>query len=305
MKSPIEELLPRFEDAPFGLAPERREELRAIFQKKNIQYSFDREALRMRFQGLDLLGELGIVYVGLRGLEHIWALSYGAMHAYRIFQANGFQPARLNIDEHGRRVGRLLDWAVAGVRDEDPREWPDDLPKPELNPVDLPGQLANELFLGAAGFAVLHEVGHIELEHRGDEPPLDVRFRHEFEADEWAYNWVMDKWREFNPNPEVHTKRITVLACLFAMIAISRIYQREKSERQKRPLEPSTHPNVIDRTLRFLLKHANEDSDLPARLGWGVAALAIQMHFPAQVQASMPQFESYQEYFASIRQRLA
>ena len=303
MASPIEVLFPDIEDAPFRLAPERRDKLKAIFDEKNIQYSFDREAMRMRFEGADLFGGLGLVYVGVRGLEHFWALCYGAMHAYRAFQANGFQATRLTVDEEGRRVAKLLDWAVAGVKDGDPAEWPNDVPKPEAAPTEMPSRLANELFLGAAGFAVLHEVGHIVQDHRMDNPPLDVRFRYEFEADEWAYNWVMDNWRDFDPDRAVHTKRVTLLACLFAMMAINRYYQKERNEQLKKPQEILSHPNVIDRVLRFLIKHANEDSGLPARLGWGVAAAAIHMHFTAQVQAAMPKFEDFRAYFNSIRSR--
>jgi len=86
-----------------------------------------------------------------------------------------------------------------------------------------------------------------------------------------------------------------VISSLFALIAINQIYLPGK------PKKSETHPNIIDRCLRFLIKHANEDAGYPSTLPWSVPVTAIQMHLPEDVQAAFPPLESYRDYFNLIR----
>jgi hypothetical protein len=294
----IDVLWPAFAGAPFSLAPERREELQTLIVQRNINFQLDRETHEMRFEGADLFGGLGLVCVGMNGLERLWAHTYGIIHIYRRFQAIGFgQPLDLCATEEGRIAGLLMDWAIDGELRENPAPWPNDLPHPEAQPTDAQGLLTNELFLGATGFAVLHEIGHVALQHHGTDLPQDVLHRHEFEADEWAYNWVMSRWRDYRPqHPLIFKKRCTLIACLFALIAITHV-------RSPRDVSTSDHPNTIDRLLRFLDAHANEDNGLDSGLAWAAASTGIGLHLNQISSDPWPTFNSFREHFIEIRRR--
>jgi len=234
----------------------------------------------------------------MKGLERLWAYTYGLIHVYRRFQAVGFaQPLDLNATEEGRIAGRLMTWAIDGDVRGNPAAWPYDLPHPQAHPADDQDQLTNELFLGAIGFAVLHEIGHIVREHRGMNLSLDEKHRQEFEADAWAYNWVMDRWRDYRPHtPLVHKKRCTLIASLFALIAIMHV-------RSPRNVETSDHPNTIDRLLRFLDLHANENNGLNSGLAWAVASTGIGLHVEQVSCDPWPTYNNYRDKLVEIRRR--
>ncbi len=117
-------------------------------------------------------------------------------------------------------------------------------------------------------------------------------------ADEWAYNWVLDKWREFAapPNPLVFKKRCTLVVSLFALIAINHV-------RRPRNIATGDHPNTVDRLLRFLVKHANEDNGLDSGLAWAVAFTAIHLHISQILDEPLPIAQDFRDYFNDIRRR--
>jgi len=193
-------------------------------------------------------------------------------------------------------IGWIYQYYNTDVRG-NPAAWPDDLPHPQANPTDEQGQLTNELFLGAIGFAVLHEIGHIVRVHRGMHLSLDEKHRQEFEADAWAYNWVMDRWRDYLPHtPLVHKKRCTLIASLFALIAIMHV-------RSPRNVETSDHPNTIDRLLELLNTHADENNGLNSGLAWAVSSTGIGLHLNQVSSDPWPTYNNSRDYFTEIRRR--
>jgi hypothetical protein len=295
--SPIDVIWPALAAAPFNLAPERREELRILIEQRNIQFQLDRATHEIRFEGAELFGGLGLVCVGIHGLERLWAHTYGMIHVYLRFQNSGFkQSINLTDTSEGKIAARLMEWALNGEIRGDPTPWPDDLPRPQASPVDDQIRLTNEVFIGAVGFAVLHEIGHIVRGHSGTQFK-DIAYRYEFEADEWAYDWVMDKWREYEPqNPAVYGKRCLLIAELFALIAINHVYA-------PRNTGTSDHPHSIDRLLRFLIKHANEENGLNSELAWALSSTALSLQLSQVTSESLPVCESFRDYFCEIRRR--
>lgn len=71
--------------------------------------------------------------------------------------------------------------------------WPEHLPLPQPTASSAtPDAGINNLFLGAAGWVILHEIGHIHLKHEID--TIDsIRRQQEFEADLWATKWILDE----------------------------------------------------------------------------------------------------------------
>jgi hypothetical protein len=214
---------------------------------------------------------------------------------YLRFQADGFaKPLVLTESQEGMAVQKMLSWALEGELHGSQTAWPEILPRPQLQPVDDQNKLTNEVFYGAIGFAVLHEIGHIARNHSGDNLPRDIHYRHEFEADEWAYDWIMDQWRSLSNDEKVYRKRVTLIATLYAVIGAPQLYQ-------KRVVATSKHPNTIDRLERFLTKHANEDCGLDVGLAWAVPATALHLHVAQVVPEPLPRFDSWRNYFNAIR----
>ena len=303
--SPIDVLWPSLAGAPFSLAPERQVELQNLITQRNINFQLDRQTHEIRFEGAELFGGLGLVCVGMKGLERLWAHTYGMIHVYRRFQEVGFSELiDLTATAEGRLAAQLMTWAIDGEVNGNPTPWPASLPRPLANPVDDQGILTNEVFLGVIGFAVLHEIGHIVRNHGGAGLPKDTIYRFEFEADEWAYDWVMDKWREYIPNdplimpgdPRILKKRCTLIAGLFALIAINHV-------RMPRNPETSDHPHTIDRLLRFLIKHANEDNGLDTGLAWALCSTAIGLHVNQISGNPWPTFDNFRDHLSEIRRR--
>lgn len=292
--SPIAPVWGGFAGAPFQLAPERKEELQKLIADRNIQFNLDAISHELRFEGASLFQSLGLVFIGLRGLERLWAHAYGAIFVYRQFQAAGFQPILLPSTDEGKRTERLIGWALEGELRGNTTPWPIDLPRPQANPADEQHQLTNELFWGIGGFAVLHEIGHIVQSHSGNDVPKDVLYRNEFEADEWAYDWIMHRWREYADDVRVAQKRVMLVGSMFAIMAAQQVYAPRKVKTAK-------HPNTIDRLLRFLVKHANEDNGLRVGLGWAVPSTTIHLHLSQRLNHPLPQLDSFRTYLNTVR----
>jgi hypothetical protein len=79
LQSPLRGLLIHFNEAHFRLAPEREDELRHLLSERNVNFRFNPTHLDMVFEGVSLFGRLGLVHLGLRGLERLWVHSLAAI----------------------------------------------------------------------------------------------------------------------------------------------------------------------------------------------------------------------------------
>jgi hypothetical protein len=70
--------------------------------------------------------------------------------------------------------------------------WPPDIPQPTnaASSTELERKV-RELFLGALGWLVLHEIGHVALNHEVVVPAAQ-RVTQEHQADEFATKWILD-----------------------------------------------------------------------------------------------------------------
>jgi hypothetical protein len=135
-------------------------------------------------------------------------------------------------------------------------KWRDDVFAPHLS-TDPNGvnEKINDLFLGACGWCILHEIAHIVLGHQA-ETSRDRLLQQEFEADVWATNWVLENC------PTVEERRFRILCCAtgLAWIGLVDVVRRGSSD----------HPHASER----LLKCADH-----FRGGDLSGAIEIAMHF--------------------------
>lgn len=297
-ESPLAPLLPAFNECFYRIAPERAEELKAIINASGIAGSLlvlNPENKFEAWPGMD------VVLFSLRGMERFWIYGAGTVFTYRGFQGNGFERGvSFDASPLGLEVRRLLIWATNEISWVRGSKWPvgDLVPGVHRDAWDV-AKVADEIFLGAMAFVSLHEIAHLVLGHAGKVDQA-TSIAQELAADAWAYDWIMDKWRDYSADPLVYQKRTILTAAILALMASLRLYRE--------PLNtPATHPNPILRLRRFLEKHASLNNGLPGERAWAVASTTLSLHlqhapgyhynqrwdtFPEFLQAIQPLFDN-------------
>lgn len=183
--SPVFSLLPEVFVAPQALAPERRDALvphlrpiKLFCKTGRFIFSTDGEHINVSDGALDL----------------VWCTSLASWYIYQAFakaQKNRLTEVRLGTDQNAIDALDLYEWAIRCVRNRQYEPWPDGAPRPTRLPdFGSPTHVANEVFLTAVAWILLHETGHIALKH-----PLLQTLRarvEENEADSFATHHVLD-----------------------------------------------------------------------------------------------------------------
>lgn len=96
-------------------------------------------------------------------------------------------------------------------------EFPGDLQAPDASATDPDQKRINNLFCGAAGWVLLHEIGHVHLKHE-IEGTSELNHKKEHEADEFATKWILSGAGIPAANYQF---RILVIAVAMLWLAIS------------------------------------------------------------------------------------
>jgi len=297
MNSPIAPLLENIKAAPYKVAPEREAELREINERhKFIIYPIKEDKFTFEVGSLTKR-----IVVGIPTLERIWAYLYGHLYiTYLLQDTNGGDVIDLNLTKETREVSTLLSWATSADVASQYSSWPQNVPTPSSDPQDINIKAANELFLMAIGWMILHEIAHIELNQK---PPScdNESIQQEQEADNWASAWIMEKWEEFNPSERVFIKR--TLGITFA-ISIASAFELHTERTSK------THPNIIDRYLNFLDKYVPEEDSEKAHkkeIAWLAAIASLNTHISNSYSRSFNlkgKYQNFREHLLDIKQNL-
>jgi hypothetical protein len=175
--------------APYRIAPEKAVELNLLFGAKPLTLVFSDGAANFYARPND--SEIGVTFAALLSL---WAAARAALHIGNEAMA-ATRSKRAKLDRQpGTPIAEAYDLIKAAKNlIQDPRaRWPNDLPEPNARAVKRsPDWYANNLFLGAVGWTLLHEVAHIRLNHQ--ETTSELRRRQEHEADQWATKWIFER----------------------------------------------------------------------------------------------------------------
>jgi hypothetical protein len=293
--SPVDWLLPYLASAPFRAAPERAGELHAVQDEQGIRLRFVDEVDTVT--AVDL-GAREVLF-GLALAERLWLCSYACLELLRLGASHGpGEPTDLPLR------ARL---AVEAVRQAETRggrpEWPQELPRPDPKEAVGPvGLTANELFLAAGALALLHGIGHIVRGHRPDAPHTGATFR-EYEADDWAAGWMLDRWRDYGTGGE---ERVFVRRSLGSVVCVGHLAALESQPRTGVvPL-----PNPAQRLLHHFDHHLTAAAGLEAkgvRIAWEAAVLMVdvQMHTIRKVRAHEPEGTTAREFLETASQTLS
>jgi peptidase U49-like protein len=163
--------------------------------------------------------------------------------------------------------------------------WPSEiaLPPAQGKPAGEAGKVL-ELFLGALGWIILHEIGHVALNHE-EVIPATQRVSQEYDADAFATEWVLGDAghgldREF---------RVMAVCTAMAYLLLN---QRVKGI-------GATHPPSIQRMRRAMAEFGVGDRSVGLESG---ANLLKAMFDPATIA---PGVDGPQELFAWVMDRLA
>jgi hypothetical protein len=233
--SPVGWLLPYLAASPFCAAPERADELRQLGHDHHVRIHFDPTPSRTADVNLDT----GEIRFGLPFAERLWALSYAYSDLIRLWQVHG-PGAILDIPEPSQR---LLAWEFYAEKTGTAEPLPSGVPVPAPDePAGSDGYAATEWFLISAAWVLLHEIGHLVCGHRPADPPIRWVAR-EYEADDWAAHWMLDRWAEYRSDDRVFVKRAMAGTLVLGHFAAFEAHGQTPSV---------THPNPAQRLLHFL-----------------------------------------------------
>jgi hypothetical protein len=195
-RSPILALDENVGASPSKLAPERANELKVICEKQNLEIMI---VDRPKF-GIQVHLDTHKIDLPIAAMEYVWAQSYRfwvIAQEYKLAQHAGMQKFDLRGNKRLDDAARLVEWSGQNVQTTGDKPWPIDLPRPERYPGDEDRRVANELFLGAMGWIILHEVGHVYLGHA--ELAGAYSQQQEKEADIFATAWILDRLNQSDP----------------------------------------------------------------------------------------------------------
>lgn len=274
-------------DAPFLLAPERAKELsEAVFAGAPFNLIFEEGKAN-----LEAFVEDEKVVATYPALLSLWAVAYAAvlicdeasLRQSAFSAIHGENPPDDAHIELPRDPGTpmhvalaLVDSAKELIRDPSAR-WTPGLPEPQSAPVEKSlDWRVNNLFLAAAAWAILHEIGHVNLHHGHSLFPEKLKAR-EYEADEWAVGWALKSAPGFQFE--------------FRLLAIGVGYVWLALIDEKRRESP-THPPAFDRLARRMQEGFGE-TKLSA--GLQASAYVIKACFIPFEEA--PVYETAQDMF--------
>lgn len=231
--TPTFSLLPEIWAAPQAIAPEKVDLLVPLLREVKLHP----QTGEFRFS---TSGDY--LHISDGALNLIWCSSYASWFIYQASgraQKNGLDVVRFDDDKETEEAVNLYQWAIRCVRDKAYTSWPESAPRPTRTPVyGSPLHVANELFLTAVAWILLHESGHIA----GNHPFLTSSrsLQEEHEADFFATNHVLGGVTDEN----VRFKRSVGIVVANALILLL--------ELMNGPVSSRTHPPVEERISRNL-----------------------------------------------------
>jgi len=237
----IEDLRKDIEASVFRIAPERETELRTFFRDRRPQFLWgNRPRSLPKVNPQD-----AVIYLDWPGLTLLWAAAFQYWVLYNE-HSNAHADETFRLFGSERRVTAIatFEWALRNFSD--PKvSRPDGLPTPSAtSPYASDKHVANELFLAAVAWILLHEIAHLQLNHTY---VTAIPREEETRADADALSWILDHEHD---KPR-RTKRI--LGVCVAILLITAL------DLDRGSFMDTTHPRAFDRMFALLEQATLED----------------------------------------------
>jgi hypothetical protein len=226
-------LLPEIWAAPQAIAPEKMNLLAPLLREVKLYP----QTGEFRFS---ISGDY--LHISDGALNLIWCSSYASWFIYQAIgraEKNGREVVRFDDDRETEEAVSLYQWAICCVRDKAYTPWPAGAPQPTRTPVhESPLHIANEVFLTAVAWMLLHEAGHLARNHPflTSARSLDEEHEADFFATDHVLGGVTDE--------QVRFKRSVGIVVANAIILLL--------ELMNGPVASQTHPPVEERISRNL-----------------------------------------------------
>jgi len=269
--TPTFSLLPEIWAAPQSIAPEKVDLLVPLLRQVKL-YPRTGE-FRFSTSG-------DYLHISDGALNLVWCSSYASWFIYQAYgraQKKALDVVRFDDDAETEEAVNLYQWAIRCVRDKAYTSWPESAPRPTRAPVHgSPLHVANEVFLTAVAWMLLHESGHIAGKHPFLTSSRSLHEEHE--ADFFATNHVLGGVTDVN----VRFKRSVGIVVANTLILLL--------ELMNGPVSSQTHPPVEERISRNLRGPELGSSN---RIH-GFATALIQFHLG--VVGILPQLDERAEF---------
>lgn len=186
--------------SPSRIAPERADELlHVIFGGKTLDLEYTTGSANF-----EAFLDVPKITASFSALLSLWAVARASLQIAQAVADARRQDLRVLPVINGTPLyeAHQLIEAAKGLIENPKKCWPANLPMPQAVATGATHNSGvNNLFLGATGWVILHEIGHIHLKHTIDTID-EIRRKQEFEADLWATQWILsqapgDPLREF------------------------------------------------------------------------------------------------------------
>lgn len=226
--------------SPFKIAPERNAELLKEVMggtawELELNASLNREDNTFRARPVSKIVEVN--YAALASVwlfaKAAWLVARDGVAAHRSGLPALAAGPRTTVSE----ARHLADAARTIIADSG-AHWPSNIHPPVPGAVEGEEEwYVNNVFLGATGWIVLHEIGHIHHRHEA-ETSTDVLKAQEFEADRFATDWVLQNLPVDDPRGHF---RVFVTAVALFWVAMTDSVRRGST----------THPHAWQRLERL------------------------------------------------------
>ena len=269
------------ERAPFNIAPEKGKKLAAEI------FGSEKWIIRSSYESANFFAVPtdNTIYLSYAGLASLWCLSYACFQIANIATIRQQQEKVKTKEEksiidigpecQNLQVFRYIDYARTLFTVN--CDWPSGLCKPNVNDhLSETEESINDLFFGALGWIMLHEIAHIYNEDVKHTSPT-IKIRQEYRADDFATRWIFE-------NAGVGRKN--EFRILAVSIALSWLFLQEDT------VGPSgSHPRAI---LRF--REAKQHFNFGKRsFSAEYAGYFMKAIFHPKVDA--PQFKTSKDFF--------
>ena len=262
-----------------GAVPERESELSELWARYTPQFNFltntDSDSLFL----MDA-GAYCIVRFNIRALRVFWLGSFIAWEGYQAIMKS-FWTDNLDLARFREMIACFFRFLAEDDSDAihlprgipDPGTYPDKKKSPEM-------RAAAELATFATGWALLHEVRHLQHQQDGtgatQTGPREKRWAEELSCDLYATQFLLDKADKYaaaasEPVDTVQQKRKTgIYFALFTMVLIS----------TNRWDETDTHPAMEQRIAEVMRKMNADGTTLLADMVAHMAFIALWIIYP-------------------------
>ena len=234
-----------------------------------------------------------IIYLPIAAMEYVWSQSFRfwvVSQEYYQAQRDGNQNFDLNGTRRLNNAAKIVEWSVENIQQTGKKPWPLFLPRPRKYPCNEDVKVANELFFGAMGWIILHEVAHVELGHA--ELSGSYSQQQEREADQFATEWILGGLQETDPRFKKRVFCVAVaLLCLQSLETVAA------------PRWCGTHPPAHERISYCLDKYRGQDTEKVKAF----LAVCLQVLFAGTAISEITQGSCFDEilneYFFNISRR--